>query len=322
MVRVRHFLEQNPDIDTVYLIKTTNDKLIERFKDETDMAEFGNLSVIDPPKAERTKRSNSAVGHFVLMNWNAHEHTDTAKFWGTIPEDDDFDIDAGGFYIPINRWKTIHEDLEEAPRDFLFKLNQLHKAAQPNDPTPKVYGIKKAKLELIEDNDNWISWIDYVQAIVKQYALSPTINQQLEAICNNRGVNYGQLGRMFRLIQENKEFWNTTNKKKVVGSQWMEECECSTVKELAERYDFMNSALAVDQNGTIRYLWNYIQSGRSTMDDKEIANLHQYSKKHEELMRKFQADYPLLKDCYGSFGNKVGIRNILEYINAINLYKS
>jgi hypothetical protein len=322
MVRVRHFLEKNKDIDTIYLIKTTNDKLVKRFTNDLDMPKVGLLSEIEPPKVERKKRSDSAVGHFVKMNWVAHEHTETPKFWETIPDDEDFDLDEGGFYIPINRWKTIHNDREEAPRDLLFTLNQLHKIAMPNDPMPKVYGIKKAKLDIVEDRDNWISWIDYVQALVRNYALSPKVNDKLQAICNSRTVNYGQLGRMFRIIQDDKSFRNVNDKKKIIGSQWMSKCECPTVKELAERYDFMNSAISVDQGGTIRSLWNFIQSGRSNLSKDEVENLQKYSIKHDELMRQFRNDYPLLQDCYGSFGNKVGISHILEYINAITQYNS
>jgi hypothetical protein len=322
MVRIRHFLETNKNIDTVYLLKTTFNDEVKNFLNGIGQNDIQSLSEIEPPKVERAKRDSSAVGHFVKMNWNAQEHTETARFWGTIPDDEDFDLDEGGFYVPINRWKTIHNELEEAPRDFLFKLNQLHKAACPNDPTPKVYGIKKAKLDLVEDRDNWISWIDYVQEIIKQYALSPKVNQQLEAICNNRGINYGQLGRMFRWAQSDKDMQNTKDKKLMVGSQWLNNCECPIIAELAERYDFMNSALSVDHGGTVRNLWNFIQTGRSTLSKDDISNLEEYSKKHETLMREFRIKYPLLQDCYSSYGSKTGIRNILEYINAIHQFKA
>ena len=320
MIRIRQFMEGNDKIDTVYLIKSTEQSLIDRFIEDIGIQDVLTLSDISLPKIQRQARDKSAVGHFVVMNWDAHEHTETAKFWSSIPEDSDFDIEDGGFYVPINRWKTVHKDLEEVPRDFLYKLNVLHQSASPNDPRPAVYGIKKAKLGLIEDRDNWISWIDYVQEIIKQYSLSQTVNKQLEAISNNRGVNYGQLGRMFRLIQETESLKNTTNPKQVIGSQWMDECACSIVHELADRYDFMNSAMLVDQSGTIRYLWNFIQSGLSTLTQDEIQNLHEYANKHEELMERFREEYPLLQDCYSSFGSSTGIRNILSYINAINKY--
>jgi len=320
MVRIRAFLEQNPDITLIYLIKTTDESLIERFIEDVGILEVVTLSDIEVPKVERKKRSNSAVGHFVEFNWNAHEHSETPKFWETIDEDADFDLDDGGFYVPINRWKTIYQDREESPRDFLYKLNVLHKVASPSEPTPTIYGIKKAKLSLIEDRDNWISWIDYVQEIVRRYALTDKVNVQLETICNSREVNYEQVGRLFRMIMHQEEFQNIKDTEKVVGSQWMEECESSILKTLAETYDVMNSSNAVDHNGSVRYLWSFIQSGRSTISDKEIEKLHEYAERHEKLMKEFNEMYPLLKDCYSSFGNIVGIRHILHYVNAITEY--
>ena len=320
MVRVKAFLAQNEDIGTVYLVKSTDPELVTRFIDDLGFIGLKTLSDVVVPKVDRKKRNNSAVGHFVKFNWEAHEHSETPRFWDTIKDEEDFDLDDGGFYVPINRWKTIYKDSEDAPRELLYKLNTLHKVASPSDPMPIIYGIKKAKLSLVEDKDNWISWIDYVQEIVRQYALSAKVSAQLETICNNKGVNYGQVGRLFRLIQHQDEFKNTQDKEKIVGSQWMEECDSSLLSTLAEGYDIMNSSSSVDHNGAVRFLWGFIQSGRSTISEADVKKFHNYAEKHDALMHDFYETYPLLKDCYASFGNAVGIRHILHYVNAITEY--
>jgi hypothetical protein len=315
MVRVKSILQDNDSLDTIYLIKSSDQSLRDKIQKEIGISEIKLLSSIEPPAIIRKKRDNSAVGHFVKLNWKTAEYSDACQFWETIGQDEDFSLDDGGYYIPINRWKTIHNDREYAPRNLLYKVNQLIQVISPT-VTPVVYGVKRAKVDLVEGKDGWINWIDYANEIIRDYALTESVFEKLEVLCSQNNVSFDDVGRIFRTIKKVEDA--TSNDFKVVDSDWMGACNCEVLKQLAKHYDAWETT---GVNGNVRYLWGYIQSGLSTVEQSELDKLQLYHKVHEEMMNDFDERYPLLDDCYNIFSRKAGIMKILDYINAMNKYK-
>jgi len=322
LLRAKKVMNDNPDIKTLYLLKSENDDMIKKFIQEVAKKGITRLSTIEPPKVIRKKKNNSAVGHFAQMKWlGSSYYYEASEFWGTIEDADEFDLDEGGYYVPINRWKVLRElsddrgVKEEHPRDVLATINKLYSSLYDQEPT--VYAIKKAKLELVEGKDEWTNWLDHAQEEIRKFILTPDIYSALQAITSKKNINYGSIGRMFLCARSLKQYKNVDDPDLIVDSQFYDQCDCEILKELAQRYDQMHAPLK-NMDIDIQALWSFVSSGLSTLTQKEIDGLHNYSDRHDTLMSEFEEKYPLLEECSKSFGSPTGISNILGYINAMN----
>jgi hypothetical protein len=326
IVRVKHFLENNQDVNNVYLIKSDEPQLIAQIIDHLGIikSEVKLLSSIEPPKVQRKKAGERASGYLVNMKWGCSRHSQADTFWKTIDKDQDFDIEEGGFYMPINRWKVIHNDREHAPRDLLCTINDLYysiKGFKNYEECPKVYGIKKAKLEKLEKNKKWINWIDYVQQIIKDHALDPKVFSELQmSNSEHHTLNYGSLSILFDGIRTSENFKNKKNPRSIVGSKFFKKCDCDVIKELARRFDFGSQANKSSRSGKNRALVNFIQSGKSILEESDIENLNCYVDKHQELMNIFRDRYMFADSVWGKLRTEAGISHMLRYINAMTNY--
>jgi hypothetical protein len=322
MVRVKSYMEQNKDITSVFLIKSNDNKLIEELVEHLGIVRSSVtlLSDIEVPKVNRKKRSReSAVGHLVQMNWGAKNVYASEKYWNTIHEDDDFDINDGGFYVPINRWKVMHDGEELPPRDILCTVNSIYSSIM-DSKTPPVYGIKKAKVDLLKKNPKWVNWIDHTQKVIRDHAVKPSVFGDLQIHNNSRGFNYQTLGTLFNSLIGHEEFRNKNNIKLIVGSTFLNQCECPILEELAIRYDNDNSIVGKVTTGKTRKLLAFIRSGKSILTDDEVKGLDTYVNRHQELITLFFKKYRLAKGCWDEMRKKDGISHMLRYINAINNY--
>lgn len=319
VLRVQQYLIKNKGISTAYLLKTNNASLIKKFMEDLGITEIKNLSDIEPVSLKKEK-DTSISGNFVKMKWVTYDYKESSQYWEEIPEGEDFDIEKGGFYVPVNRWKTVHNGIEDFPRDSLFVMNELYKKICPNN-IHNVYGIKKVKVSIVEGRDNWINWIDFVQEIIRQYALTDKVHKKLEVLCGNSGINYGHIGRMFNAIKCLYEINNINDSKKVIGSEWMEKCSCNLFKDLGEKHDQLYSGSTDISDSLTKFIYDYIQKGKSTLTSDEIKKIQNYRDHHKELIKKVEVKYPIIRECYSIMGDPAGLLVILDYINAINQYK-
>jgi hypothetical protein len=312
MVRVKKYFADNPETEAIYLVKTENMKLVGEFLKDLGAENIELLSTIEPPTIVRTKRaSNSAIGHFVKMNWKIGEYSEAASCWSTIQEDEDFDIKDGGFYIPITRWKTSHNGREQAPKDYLYHANNLYKVTHPTT-MPNVYGIKVAKMKLIENNDKWINWLDHVNDKIAEFAQTDNTFSQLEALCLENNVSFGHVGRIFRVIENRGT--------DLEQSDWIKDCECKLVQALAKNYKLVKGGSS--NNTIIRNLWTYMQAGHSTVAQAYFDKLNECQTKHLKSIEEVGMKYPLLEESYNCYNRWAGIMKLLDYINAVNFYES
>jgi len=321
MLRVKKFLEENGHVSDVYLFKSSNKKIIEQIRKEMGMGEdikIRMLSEIEPPKAIRAKREVSAFGNFVKMSWDDNCPIDNSSYWSNVKDEDNFDINEGGFYVPISRWKTVHNNETQSPHEFLHKLNAMYKLICPN-MLHTVYGVKVAKVKSLEKRDDWINWFDFVQEIIRQYALLPNVHDELQTFINSEDVDYGKTVKLFRSINRYPE---TRHEDGLIGkSTWMKQCKCPVLKELAKRYDKQKRCTSKGIKKITRLVWDHISEGYSTLTTDEVKAIRQYSAKNQELLDEFGQRYPFFLDFDKFYGGPIGINNLLDYINAMVQYK-
>jgi len=321
-MRVKSYLSKNDKTSNVFLIKSADDKLIEELIGHLGIikSKVTLLSDIELPKRKHNKRSKgSAIGHLVEMNWQASGLYESGRYWKTIQEDDDFDIEDGGFYVPINRWKVIHNDEELPPREMLCTINSIYSRIM-DSKNPPVYGIKKAKIDLLKKNPKWINWLDHAQKVIKDYSLKPSVFKELQVHSNSRNFDYESLESLFNNVSHFSSLKNVDDSGKIVGSAFLNDCECSILKEIAERYDAGNENTVKQAKGVTRKLLNFIKSGKSILTEKEVKNLYKYSNRHQVLMSLFFKKYPFLKNTWSTTRTRDGISNMLRYVNAIINY--
>lgn len=141
---VKHFIEEELD---------------EYYSSFTHVENLPNIQdYINPP---RSKSANVKAVKFV----RPHTGDRTDLYWR---EEDDFDFSAGGYYVPISRWKVEKSSFGIiGPKD----LGEIISLVQVLDGSEvPVYGVKKRFLNKFEKSSKWVDFIDYAEELVKKNA--------------------------------------------------------------------------------------------------------------------------------------------------------
>lgn len=107
------------------------------------------------------------------------------------------DKNAGGFYVPIDRYKVRGMK----PNCIKWMLKLLDKIDAWDDGDT-VYGVKFAMLETVKANSNWVNLFDYTKEKLQEYAKSDDIKIILSAKRHTDHVDKGWIKRMETILED------------------------------------------------------------------------------------------------------------------------
>jgi len=218
-LRVRTLMNENPDLEVVYIITPTTKLGDAHMKQEwhfgkIDAKHIARTSIVEKEKVIKTKVSGSKSRANVAlfkMNKNKRVHRNS-DYWVNAEVNSDLDkvegsIDGKLLYVPIKNSKIDHDRF--ALNDVQHKLINIVNCAKDNsqEKTIELFGVRTGDVKKL-DKDVWASFFDYYV----DYSKNVIKKNKKESIifADNRVYNgstrLGRLGYNIGRILQNKNF--------------------------------------------------------------------------------------------------------------------
>lgn len=311
--RVKVYMENNPNIKNVYLVTNYEDEHLRTLKKKLGIKKFRKLSEIEPPVIIRKKKGEkswSADGNIVVKSTSTSMRYADADYWATIPVDntEEYNMEEGGFYLPINRWKFINNKGSEVSMDSMQSMLNVY-TYLTGEPIPRIYGVKRVAMKKVEGEKEWVNWLTHMDKKILEKCKGKKIIDSLKALrCD--GMSFGNHKRL--LDQATYFDKRDEEKKQIKGRNAMEELLKSPI--YSQLNDHLQGRIRLEKDkDVIVSLYNYIHKSNGSLlteVDKAIEPL-------QDLNRTMNARYPLLVHTWISDLTRgyAGIFNVIDYIN-------
>jgi len=224
MVRVRKFMEDNPHISNVYLIKANEEKLVKKFKKDIKLSSIQKLDEIELPKVVRKKRDSKSFVKKGILILDPHMAINSYSKYNIWNEIDNFDMGEGGYYVVLNRWNVLTKQGNYLEGNEVLKcFLKTYSLIFPDSP-PKIYGVRNAQSEKFKKHDKWIDFNDYFSEVLKNYLETDSIKEDINLYYYS-GIRFGNWENIFYQVKQVKD---------IKEVKWYKDCKCSDVKYIME----------------------------------------------------------------------------------------
>jgi len=164
-VRVENYLREE-NIKKVYILRSSEDYDLDTFLEETGIIEVVEY-VSDLPMPERAERVTGPKKKTAkaVRCTGIFMHRTERDSW----EDVEVDMDHGGVYVEVNRYKwragKLSADRMYAPN----LLEGYYHILMELNPDLEVIGLRKALAKKAENNPNWVRLDEYVPILFKEF---------------------------------------------------------------------------------------------------------------------------------------------------------
>ena len=218
-LRVRTLMNENPDLEVVYIITPITKLGDAHMKQEwhfgkIDAKHIARTSIVEKEKVIKTKVSGSTSrANVALFKMNKSDRVHrNSDYWVNAEVNSDLDkvegsIDGKLLYVPIKNSKIDHDRF--ALNDVQYKLINIVNCAKDNsqEKTIELFGVRTGDIKKL-DKDVWVSFFDYYV----DYSKNVINKNKKESIifADNRVYNgstkLGKLGYNLGRILQNTNF--------------------------------------------------------------------------------------------------------------------
>lgn len=264
--------------DRIYLV-CGDDTAVKTFKDKVGLVDDLVKTSSFPPSPRGKYAKNNTFAYELTGTKEYKSYRERRPEWWTKAE---VDLDEGGVYVEINNYEVVGIG---HPCYLVQKINALNNAGID---TPKIYGIKTAKLKQFKEDENWQSFSEWsheqLDATVEKEKLQDCIDKVYTA------NSYSNLGSVVTLAK---------NVSAPDGSQAKEFFDA--VLEVSDNYQTANKKVEVLRNAASKFGYNFKPSLLTDLNSME---------------KDFKTNYPMMTFVLGSsFSRNYNL--VTEYINLI-----
>lgn len=218
-LRVRTLMNENPDLEVVYIITPTTKLGDAHMKQEwhfgkIDAKHIARTSIVEKEKVIKTKVSGSTSRANIAlfkMNKSSRVHRNS-DYWVNAEVNSDLDkvegsIDGKLLYVPIKNSKIDHDRF--ALNDVQHKLINIVNCAKDNsqEKTIELFGVRTGDIKKL-DKDVWVSffdyYVDYSKNVIKKNKKESVIFADNRVY--NGSTRLGKLGYNIGRILQNGNF--------------------------------------------------------------------------------------------------------------------
>lgn len=297
------------------LSKEAINKICEDFQiNESNIIKLSSFSYTPPKRIYKKKISQK----------NKFDNNDIYKFdeyYSEWKEDESFDFENGGFYVPLNRFKIIYNN-EEKGNEFLYQTITLYNRILSDGENVVIYGIKKSKEKDFIENPNWFNFIDYCHKEMKK---SNNRNKLIKALSYSKFFE--------SCSQLTKYFSQLINNSKLTKEELDNSLKCKDIKKFIDIFysskDYAIKLPFHDGNSKHKIDYNFYDYCKQNqfLTKKQKQKVDDLNSSYSSLMSSIENKYVFLKENIISnvyYFDEIRLKNVLndicDYINAMYTY--
>jgi hypothetical protein len=306
--RARSYLNNAKELNRLYYVVLDKPKLNKKFCKRLGVKKVKNLSSVPKPVIKRKPRGEGCKDAIFYFR---DTYSQKASVYWNKPGAD-FDLDEGGFYMPINRWKiedrrnTEDEKYDDQRADYVIPaLLEVMKELGHTDVT-RVYGIKKVKVKALEKRSNWVNLRDFVEMEVSKLAKDEDFLHNIRMAKFRASANNSSPVKLVcaMILHDTDD---------IRQNKFYKRCRSSNIRGIARAYcDTFNEDLEIK---TYRRARQLMRSLGITLPD-----LDSYSTEFNDRINRALKKYPLLVQTT-QYSKPKNVSQVLDYINGMELLK-
>lgn len=153
--RARYEHLQAPHSRSTYLISCEDQAVIDKFVSDLGDPSTKKVSELPKPPSKDGGVRKTAVQKLVKQQWS-----DRYAFQ-SLTDDDEFEIEDGGFYVPLFRGTPVKAGTEERVEAFSEIIDKAIKMKLISDKDV-IYGATRESVKKFDNNDAWVNIIDAI----------------------------------------------------------------------------------------------------------------------------------------------------------------
>ena len=296
--RARTVLKNNPALSRVYYIDVSKKKVEKKFRKRIGKKTVPALSSIPKPVIVRKPRGEGTKNF--AFKWYSSYSGRCEDSWDEL--DDEFDINEGGFYVPILHWKVDGENPSEFVRPLLAILKDLGHTALPT-----VYGVKTAKVGAFKKMSNWVLLEEFVDMEVSKVVKDPDFLHTVRLSYFRGNSKAKEVARLINAMKTHDD------SEDIRDNKFYKKCKSGKVRRIARDLQRISEGTKSPLNSArIRNRLNVLNI--------TVPQVDLYCGEIEEFSEKTAKRFPLLGGF--NYSSETYLNHVIDYINGIEAIKS